>query len=154
MRDTSKTGTNAADSLFTIRNSLFGIVTVLVMIIMSFNIISALDASDQKSESMRAIEINDFSDKMLDATHYLSLERGILYTSLGFEGSAPSVFVGKIRDNHAKAVSSFKSALSNLKTFDDFPRKREMIKSINEDFDIFSKIQKKAIQAKIGRAHV
>lgn len=147
MRDTSKTGTNAADSLFTIRNSLFGIVTVLVMIIMSFNIISALDASDQKSESMRAIEINDFSDKMLDATHYLSLERGILYTSLGFEGSAPSVFVGKIRDNHAKAVSSFKSALSILKTFEDFPRKRDMIKSINEDFDLFSQIQKKALQA-------
>jgi len=96
---------------------------------------------------MRAVDINGFSDRMLEATHYLSLERGILYTSLGFEGPAPSSFVGQINENHTKAVAAYKSAISMLKTFDDFPRKNGMIKTLNADFDHFITVQEKALQS-------
>ena len=61
MNNPDKNKNGERQGLFTIKNSLFGIVAVLVLIVVALRVGSAMDASNDKAELEQAVVINDFS---------------------------------------------------------------------------------------------
>ncbi|VAX03597.1 Methyl-accepting chemotaxis protein [hydrothermal vent metagenome] len=126
-----------AGGIFTIKNSLFGIVAILVLIVVSFRITSVIDASNYKAELEKAIVINEFSDHLIEATNYFSLERGVMVIALGSEKAISSNFSTMIKENRSKGVAAYQKAMATFAEMDDFPRKKTLVLEVNENFEAY-----------------
>ena len=130
--------------IFTIKNSLFGIVALLVLIIISFRVSSAIDSSNVKSELENAVVINEFSDDLIAAANHFSIERGVMMIALGSDGKISNTLKTMIEDNRTKGVSAFNKALNIFEKLDEFPRKRAFAKEIQDNFSSYLETQSQA----------
>ncbi|WP_321393213.1 methyl-accepting chemotaxis protein [Emcibacter sp.] len=140
--NTSKMG-----SLFTIRNSLFGIVGILVLSVLTFSAISAFEAADRKSEAELIVQVNETSDHLLNAAHYFSVERGIVNTVLGSDtaGSAEKRRLAETQSE--KAEAAYKNALRLARDADDFAGKKELVDAVESTYDGYLNARKAAYLA-------
>lgn len=139
----------AAESVFTIKNSLFGIVAVLVLIVVSFRISSSIEASNHKAEMEMALSINDFSDDLIAAAGHFSIERGVMVIALGSDRKITPEFKKIVDDNRAAGIAAFKKAMDTMKDLEDFSRKAKMEKSIKANFEAYLEAQSQADQASL-----
>jgi len=140
---------NNSVSIFTIKNSLFGIVAILVLIVVSFRISSAIDASNNKADLEKAIAINKFSDNLIDATNHFSLERAAMVIALGSEQAISTTFRTMVVENRAKAIDGYKKAMANFIDMDDFPHKKELASEVETNFKAYLAAQKNADSASL-----
>lgn len=130
-----------AEGLFTIKNSLFGIVAILVLIVVSFRINSAMEASNHKAELENAVEINSFADNLIAAANHFSMERGVSVIALGSESAISQNFKNMIEENRSKGAAAFKKAMATLDTLADFPRKQKKVEEIKANFSNYLEAQ-------------
>ncbi len=130
--------------LFTIKNSLFGIVAILVLIVVSFRISSAIDASSYKSELEKAIVINELSDNLIDASHYFSIERGVSVIALGSAEAISPAFRSIVDENRQKGIAAYNKAMATYDELADFPRKAELAQEIEDKFKAYQEAQSNA----------
>ncbi|MCF6214582.1 MAG: methyl-accepting chemotaxis protein [Emcibacter sp.] len=135
--------------IFTIKNSLFGIVAILVLIVVSFRVSSAIDASNYKAELEYAVVINEFSDNLIEATNHFSLERGAMVIALGSEEAISSKFNAMITENRAKGVAAYQKAMANFAKMDDFPRKKALVLETETNFKTYLDAQGDADRASL-----
>ncbi len=147
MSKISKSVNKNTQGLFTIKNSLFGIVAILVLIVISFRIISALDASSYKSELEKTLVINDFSDDLIEAANHFSIERGVMVIALGSSEEISPTFKSMIDENRNKGELAYNKALEIFTTLDDFPRKDKLFSEIKESFKTYQAAQVNADRA-------
>ncbi len=138
-----------AGGIFTIRNSLFGIVAILVLIVVSFRISSAIDASNYKAELEYAVVINEFSDNLIEATNHFSLERAAMVIALGSEEAVSSKFNAMITENRTKGVTAYQKAMATFARMDDFPRKKTLVLEAETNFKTYLDAQGDADRASL-----
>lgn len=123
--------------LFTIKNSLFGIVTILVLIVVAFRLNSAMDASRYKAELERSVVINDFSDELIEAANHFSVERGVMVIALGSDREISSTFKSMIDENRIKGGTAYNKAMTIFTGLDDFSHKKELKTKIEKSFQTY-----------------
>ncbi len=138
-----------AGGIFTIKNSLFGIVAILVLIVVSFRITSVIDASNYKAELEKAIVINDFSDSLINATNHFSLERGAMVIALGSEEAISSKFSAMIEENRTKGMAAYQKAMATFTAMEDFPRKKGLVSEVEANFKAYLATQDDADRASL-----
>ncbi|MCF6195872.1 MAG: methyl-accepting chemotaxis protein [Emcibacter sp.] len=147
MGDQSNSTRGNIQKFFTIKNSLFGIVAILVLIVVSFRISSAIDASNYKAELENAVLINEFSDDLIDAATSFSIERGVTVIALGSDKAISPTFNTMIEEYRIKGIEAFNKSMKVLDALDNFPRKSNLIKEIQESFEAFQTAQAKVDSA-------
>ncbi len=140
---------NKAAGFFTIKNSLFGIVAILVLIVVSSRIMSAMEASNHKSELEAAVQISELSDDLIAAANAFSAERGVMVIALGSDQRISGTFRTMVDENRTKGIASYKKALANFEALDDFPRKAELTKEVKAAFQKYMMAQEKADRASL-----
>lgn len=134
MNELSNNISERKQGLFTIKNSLFGIVAILVLIVLSFRLNSAIEAYNYKAELEKAVVINEFSDRLIEAANHFSIERGVTVVALGSEDEISPTFTSMIDENRNKGRSTYKKAMSIFAELDDFPLKNKMAMEIKKNF--------------------
>jgi len=119
---------------FTIKNSLFFIVSILIVIVMSFGISAAIDASNYESEMAKAIVINEFSDDLIEASNHFSIERGVMVIALGSDKAISPDFRAIVDENRAKGIKAYQEAMGIFEGLGDFPSKKKMASEIAATF--------------------
>lgn len=130
------------EGLITIKNSLFAIVTILMLIITSFSISSTMESSEYKAELEKAIVISDLSDSLIAAANHFSIERGVMVIALGSDGEISSAFQSMINENRSKGGSAYKQAMAIYAGLEEFPRKDELALEINKNFKAYEEAWK------------
>ncbi|RMF08571.1 MAG: methyl-accepting chemotaxis protein [Alphaproteobacteria bacterium] len=143
VREGALTGGNIK-RLFTIRNSLFAILGVLVTTVVVFSISNAINALHQGEEAERVVADNQISSAFLEAARYWSVERGVMNTALNFPDAADSSFRTEIVDARAKAEKAYKRGLEGLRDRPDFPGKADLIAEIEEKHAQYEEFRTKA----------
>ncbi len=141
-----------AAGLFTIRNSLFAIVGVLVLAVMGFSITSAFNAADQRAEANRIVLVNDIAENLLVAARNFSVERGVINTALGNDAPADAIMKKKAAEAREQGTKAYKIALSELDGL-EFQRKEKFVKLLKAKFEQYTNLQStvdEAIETTIG----
>lgn len=135
--------------LFTIKNSLFGIVAILVLTVVSFKVSSTIDSSRYKVELEKALVVNDFSDGLKAASNYFSVERGVMVIALGSDKEISPTFKSMINENRRKGEAAYKKAMETFASLNDFADKKELKSKIDGSFKIYQDAQVKADRASL-----
>jgi len=143
----SKTTAENFRGIFTIKNSLFGIVSILVLIVVSFRVSSSIDAANYKAELENAVLINQLSDDLIQATNHFSHERAVMVIGLGSEKSMSSAFKTMVSENRAEGIAAYKKAMSSFVAMDDFPRKKALIEEVESRFNAYVNLQENVDRA-------
>ena len=146
-KDIVETKTSKAGSLFTIRNSLFGIVGILVLSVLGFSAMSAFEAASKKSEAELIVYVNDTSDHLLAAAHYFSVERGIVNTVLGSSTAGSAGIRAEAEAESEKAETAYKKALKMAQDVDDFGGKENLIKGVETAYENYHNARRAAYLA-------
>ena len=149
MNNPDKNKNGERQGLFTIKNSLFGIVAVLVLIVVALRVGSAMDASNDKAELEQAVVINDFSDDMIEAANHFSIERGVMVIALGSDREMSSSFKTMIDQHRKSGGLAYKRAMSIFTTLDDFDGKGKLTTDIRNNFKAYLDAQVKADRASL-----
>jgi len=139
--------TAKAGGLFTIKNSLFGIVAILVLIVVAFRINSVIDASNNKNNMEESVIVNEFSDDLIAAANHFSVERGVMVIALASDREISSVFQSMVDENRKKAITAYKNALSVLDQLDNFPQRAKLVKKLKDNYATYLAAQSKADSA-------
>lgn len=147
MSELSEGSSRKIQGLFTIKNSLFGIVSILILIVVSFRISAAIDASDYKAQLENAVVINELSDDLIEAANHFSIERGVMVIGLGSDAEISSAFKTMISDNRSMGILAYQQAMVTYDNLNDFPRKEELAKEIEKNFQAYRNAQTQADNA-------
>lgn len=128
---------NRLSALFTIKNSLLGIVGVLSITVIIFNMMSAMSAWEEKNDSERAVAVSNVTSDLLNAAQNFSLERGALNTGLGFAGAGPSSLLAMSSSASERGQVSYQKALEGINNLDDFPNKTEMLNNLKSTYAVY-----------------
>ena len=142
-------GKGKIQGLFTIKNSLFGIVSILILIVVSFRISAAIEASNYKAELEKAVVINELSDDLIEAANHFSIERGVMVIALGSDKMISPAFKTMIDENRSKGVVAYKHAMNVFAALDDFPRKNQLAEEIADTFKAYQNVQTGADNASL-----
>src|SRR5690554_1020253 len=82
--------------IFTIRNSLFAVVGLLVAAVIFYSSLSALRALDERAMAERALQDSRISEAFLNAARGWSLERGVMNTVLNMPEAGTAQFRARI----------------------------------------------------------
>ncbi|VAV88153.1 Methyl-accepting chemotaxis protein [hydrothermal vent metagenome] len=137
MGDQSNSSRGNIQKFFTIKNSLFGIVAILVLIVVSFRISSAIDASNYKAELEKAVVVNQLSDDLIDAANHFSVERGVTVIALGSDNVTSPTFKNMIEENRNKADAAYKKSMATYAALEDFPGKDKLLKDITDRYNAY-----------------
>lgn len=149
MNNPGRNDNGETQGLFTIKNSLFGIVTVLVLIVVAFRLNSAIEASQDKAQLEQAVVINDFSDAMIEAANHFSIERGVMVIGLGSDQEISTAFKSMIDDHRREGGRAYKRAMDIFSTLDDFGHKEKLTTEIRNSFKAYLTAQVKADRASL-----
>ncbi|MBL4801691.1 MAG: HAMP domain-containing protein [Emcibacter sp.] len=114
---------------------------------MSFRISAAIDASDYKAQLENAVVINELSDDLIEAANHFSIERGVMVIGLGSDAEISSAFKTMISDNRSMGILAYQQAMVTYDNLNDFPRKEELAKEIEKNFQAYRNAQTQADNA-------
>src|SRR5690606_16758855 len=117
---------------FTIRNSLFAVVGLLVAAVIVYSSLSALRSLDERAMAERALQDSLTSDAFLNAARGWSLERGVMNTVLNLSEAGTAQFRSRINDARRASEAAYVLALQGLKERPDFAGRDELVKQIEE----------------------
>ncbi|NOZ42814.1 MAG: HAMP domain-containing protein [Alphaproteobacteria bacterium] len=141
--------------VFTIKNSLFAIITLLVLIVVAFRVNSVISASNHKTEMEKAVVVNEFSDNLIAAADYFSIERGVMAIALGSDKPISPAFQSMVDNNRTKGAAAYKRAISALNNLDSFPRKVALFKKLKDNYSAYLTAQAKAdVASRISYSNV
>ena len=150
---TSDTATVAhkAKTLFTIRNSLCGIVAILVIAVIGSNISSAFDALQVKRHAEEVVAHNDVSDLLLVAARQWAAERSLVAAVLASPTAITAQQQKTLTDQRSAGDKTYKEALEKLKGVAPFPQRDKLVSAVKKKFDevqgYSSKIDDQAAEA-------
>ncbi len=126
---------NKVTTFFTVRNSLFAVLGVLVSLVLVFAIIAAKTALQERAEAGAVVAANKLSDSLLNFAQRLAVERGVTNTALGYEQVPDRSFMSRIAEERAIVKSNFETVAATISEIEDFPRKAELLQSFNEAYN-------------------
>jgi methyl-accepting chemotaxis protein len=138
---------DSLEGLFTIRNSLFGVVAILALAVMGFSLSMAFKASSDEVASEKSVIGNNLSDGLLKASSSISLERSVLVTALGSSevgSSAQKSYLIKLQE---KGDAAYSKMLKISTKSDDFSGKDKMLNNIKTTYVTFKTARDLAYQA-------
>ncbi|WP_262693197.1 methyl-accepting chemotaxis protein [Kordiimonas aquimaris] len=107
--------------LFSIRNLLLAVTTLLMIVVIVLSASQVFQALDAKNKANRALELNDLVDNMVQFKLALADERLFTSLSYGYKTSVPSQQITQIEINRnvvADAYDNIVLGLANLPEFD------------------------------------
>ena len=134
MTSDTQTAAAKAKTLFTIRNSLCGIVAILVIAIVGSNINSAVNALQEKRHAEQLVEHNQVSDMLLTAARYWAAERSLTAAVLATPTTINAEQSKTLAEHRAAADKAYEDALNSLKGLDSFNREDELVAAVKKDF--------------------
>ncbi|WP_210414140.1 methyl-accepting chemotaxis protein [Luteithermobacter gelatinilyticus] len=122
---------------------MFSVVGILVLSVVTFSTLSALNAANEKAEAERIVTVNETSDYLLKGEHYFSTERGVMNTALGNASAGTSDKWDIIQKSRKDAETAYKKALVSVKNGYDFAGKQDLIAEVEKAY-------KKYLEARAG----
>ena len=104
----------------TVRNALLGIVGLLVVLVIFYGAVAAIDARRAESEAELQVTLGKIYEHIGKAARALATERGVVNVALGFAGRPDSRFVAmakKARDEFAAAQGELTKLLAEIPAF-------------------------------------
>ncbi len=126
---------NFGDSLkaiATVRNSLLTIVGLLVLVVIFYGVVAALNAHYVEQESELQVAIGETVDVLTNAQLALAVERGVTGTALGFETIPDTRFSAMIAKERDSFDAAYTALLENLATLPEFDSKSEQIAAMQK----------------------
>lgn len=114
-------------TFFTIRNSLFGIVSALAILLVILAVTEALDAMADRDDARNVVDSIEISDLLLTAAGQWAVERGVINASLGARETVSGSTRSEIKRRREAADEAYFAGLERLKSGRDFKGKAALI---------------------------
>lgn len=119
-------------AIATVRNSLLTIVGLLVLVVIFYGVVAALNADYVEQESELQVAIGETVDVLTNAQLALAVERGVTGTALGFETIPDTRFSAMIAKERDSFDAAYTALLENLATLPEFDSKSEQIAAMQK----------------------
>jgi methyl-accepting chemotaxis protein len=129
--------------LFTIRNALFAIITVLIAAVVIESGINAFHAVKQRASARVILQVNGISDHLLTAARHWAVERGVVTAALNTEAPVSARDRQTIAKNRAAADKAFEAAMTDLKNTPSFERHQALVTAVTEASKSFKDMRQK-----------
>lgn len=116
----------------TVRNSLLTIVGLLVLVVIFYGAIAALNAHKVEQESELQVVVGETVDILTNAQLALAVERGITVTAFGFAAVPDARFSTMITSERNSFDSAYAALREKLTTLPDFDGKADRITAMDE----------------------
>ncbi len=130
-------GGRQLSSLVTVRNSLLAVVTFLTLIILAFEINNAMTALSERGASNRFVNVNRFSDAVLDLTQAVGNERALSRTALGSSSPVNNAVKQKVLEVRNRIDGIWSRIDSSLENVPDYGGKAEVIRTFRDSTDAY-----------------
>lgn len=124
-------------AIATVRNSLLTIVGLLVLVVVFYGVVAALNAHYVEQESELQVAIGETVDVLTNAQIALAVERGVTGTALGFETIPDTRFSAMIAKERDSFNAAYTALLENLATLPEFDSKSEQIAAMQKANDAY-----------------
>lgn len=131
----------APSTLLTVRNSLIGLATILVFVIVGLTINIMIGALDSQDRAEAALELNAASDDLTKMMRAIAGERTAASTAYGFEDAPPRQFADKAKAERAASEKAYQVFTAGLDRIPDFDGKDDHIAEIKESWTKYSEMK-------------
>ncbi len=123
-----------AGTLLTIRNSLCGIVAILVLAIVGSNVDSAVEAWNAKGHAEEVVAHNRVSDLLLTAAREWAGERSIVSAALASPQPIDGAQKNTLAEHRTSGDKAYNEAMSLVSGLDNFPNKAKLTSAVQKAF--------------------
>jgi len=128
-------------AVFTIRNSLLTIVTLLVLGVLAFAGLGAVNAYKTLVHDEDILRMNELSDLLLESAGNWAVERGVTNAALGAVEPVAAARREKILQRRSTADSALSKALDRLRKVQMFPGQEQSVAALEEAFAAMQQIR-------------
>ncbi|UTW58695.1 HAMP domain-containing protein [Kordiimonas sp. SCSIO 12603] len=124
-------------NIFSIRNLLFAVTSVLALFVLGLTISNMNDALEKETQAKQAMQLNEVIDNIVSLKMALGDKRTATYTAYGVAGAASDGLITKVTINDNAILGAYEEiagALDNLPPFAGEEKNPEFYKSINSKF--------------------
>ncbi len=136
--------------IFTIRNLLFTVTGLLIVIAVAMAVVKFMDADAEQEKAERAMALNELIDDIATLKLSVSVERNYTLTAYGLNTEAPQSFITKISMNRGAIEATYDEItdeLADLPDFDGEDQNKESYDAAIEEFAVAQKDFHEAYQA-------
>lgn len=124
-------------NLFSIRNLLFAVTSVLALFVLGLTISNMNDALEKETQAKQAMQLNELIDNIVSLKMALGDKRTATYTAYGVAGPASDSLVSKVTINDNAILGAYEEIVNGLDELPPFAgeeKNPEFYKSINSKF--------------------
>ncbi|RMF67924.1 MAG: HAMP domain-containing protein, partial [Alphaproteobacteria bacterium] len=116
----------------TVRNALLGIVGFLVILVVFYGAVAALDARRAEHEAELQTTLGKIYENISNAAQALAMERGVINVGLGFSDVPDPQFASMAKEARAAFSAHYASLQSLIEELPAFPHEQEIIGAVKE----------------------
>ncbi len=134
MTSASKSAASKAGTVFTIRNSLCGIVAILVIAIIGSNISSALNALSEKHHAEQLVRHNQVSDLILTAARDWAAERSLTAAVLASTTAITPQQTKALDEYRSSGDTAYHEAIDQIGHLATFSHEEDLLTAVKKQF--------------------
>ena len=138
------------NTFFTIRNSLFGVVAALAILLVILAVTKALDAMADRDDARNVVDSIEISGLLLTAAGQWAVERGVTNTSLSAREAASGSVRSEMERRRKAADEAYMAGLERLKNGRGFKGKSALISEVESNHGALVEMRRRADGALAG----
>ncbi len=125
------------NKFFTVRNALFAVTSVLLIMVVLLSASNIITANNSKSKAETLMLVNDIVEDIAQLKLAVGMERTAISTAYGFEDTPPATFLDRFENQRRTVGFSIDSIHDNMSGLDPFEGVAKLITALDASYKAY-----------------